>query len=250
MAHRLSMTCGLLVSMCLPSTLFGQTAHYRDESASDLVEQFKSETVFWKQIDLAKKIVALGDKRVLRDLEPLLGNEDRHLRGNAAFVFAGLGDDRGFEVINRILNDRSVRPPGQGASMIEGSEEDLRNPPPQLQIAADRYYAAHLFGDLKDARAVPILVPLLKDKEVNSVVPWSLAQIGDKSAIPPLIETLDDESPDMRVLAIYALEQLDAKEALPKIRALLHDHETIHFDGLGPVSDAASKGVIKLEQKP
>jgi HEAT repeats len=59
-----------------------------------------------------------------------------------------------------------------------------------VQIATDRYHAAHLLGDLKDARSIPILVPLLKDKEVNSIVPWALGEIGDKSAIPPLIETL------------------------------------------------------------
>jgi HEAT repeat protein len=41
----------------------------------------------------------------------------------------------------------------------------------------------------------------LKDQEVNSVVPWSLGEIGDKSAVLPLIETLNDNSPDMRVLA-------------------------------------------------
>ena len=74
----------------------------------------------------------------------------------------------------------------------------------------DRYYAAHLFGDLKDARAVPILIPLLRDKEVSDIVPWSLGQIGDKAAIRPLIEMLDDKDPDMRVESIYALQQLDA----------------------------------------
>ena len=31
------------------------------------------------------------------------------------------------------------------------------------QIRQDRYYAAHLLGDLKDPRGVPILVSLLKD---------------------------------------------------------------------------------------
>ena len=49
-----------------------------------------------------------------------------------------------------------------------------------LQIAADRYYAAHLLGDLRDPLAIPVLVPLLKDKEVNSIVPWALGEIGDK----------------------------------------------------------------------
>ena len=66
-------------------------------------------------------------------------------------------------------------------------------------------------------RAVPILIPLLRDEEVKEVVPWSLEQIGDKSAIPPLKETLDDNdnSLTMRASALLAIEKLQAKEGLP-----------------------------------
>jgi HEAT repeat protein len=60
-----------------------------------------------------------------------------------------------------------------------------------------------------------------------------LGKIGDQSAIPPLIATLGDNSPDMLVPAIYALQQFDAKKALTQLRTLLDDNERIHFDGLG-----------------
>jgi HEAT repeat protein len=232
-----------LGSICLVCTLFGQTAPYPSKSASALVQQFENTTVFWKQFEVAKKIVALRDKSVLQELEPELSNMDMHRRGNAAFVFAGLGDDRGFEVVKAILEDKSIarysKYPPQPSVWT-----------PQRGVAEDRYYAAHLFGDLKDARAVPILVPFLKDKDINWIVPWSLGEIGDKSAIPPLIEMLGDTSPDMRVLAIYALEKLKAKEALPQIRALLHDDERIHFDGLGTVAEAARAAVATLGEIP
>jgi HEAT repeat protein len=230
-----------LVIICLVCTLFGQTAPYPSGSASALVQQFENTTIFWKQFDVAKKIVALRDKSVLKELEPELSNTDMHLRGNAAFIFASLGDDRGFRIIKAILE-------GHGEYVVN----DLSNPDPRLHMRCDgysneaRYYAAHLFGDLKDARAVPILVPLLKDPVVNSIVLWSLGEIGDKSAIPPLIETLGDNSPDIRVLAIYALEKLKAKEALPQLRALLHDDEKIHFDGLGTVAEAARAATATL----
>ena len=229
--------CVILAS----SFAFAQNGGHASGSAAELVEQFKRETVFWKQSEVAKKIVALRDKSVLPALEPWLSNEDRSLRGNAAYVFAKLGDDRGFQVIKAILADRWPRPT---QAIRDDASPDVRG-----QIRQDRYYAAHLLGDLQDARAVPILIPLLKDEEVNYIVPWSLGQIGDKSAIPPLIKTLDDPNPDMRVLAVYSLEQLDAKEALPKIRALLGDHETIHFDGLIPVAAAAKEAVTKLERR-
>jgi HEAT repeat protein len=232
-----------LASVCLLSTLiYGQTAH-SGESARDLVEQFKSSTVFWKQFEVAEKIVTLHDKSVLEDLEPWLSNEDMHLRGNAAFIFASLGDERGFQVINSILEDRSTK---RAVSEIDSTG----SPSLRLQIRNDRYYAVHLFGDLRDSRAVPILIPLLKDRDINEGVPWSLGEIGDKSAIPPLIETLGDNSPDMRVLAIYALEKLKAKEALPQLRALLDDDEKIHFDGLGTVAEAARAAMATLGEIP
>jgi hypothetical protein len=84
-------------------------------------------------------------------------------------AFAGLGDARGFQVITDILSDRSDRPEGQG---IPTASSDGRYRVAR-QIAADRYYAAHLLGDLRDPRAVPILVTLLKDTEVTSIVPWA-----------------------------------------------------------------------------
>jgi HEAT repeat protein len=59
------------------------------------------------------------------------------------------------------------------------------------------------------------LIPLLRDEEVKEIVPWSLRQIGDKSAIPPLKEALGDNSVTMRASALRALEKLQAKEGLP-----------------------------------
>jgi HEAT repeat protein len=213
------------------------------KSNSALVEQFLSTTVFWEQFEVAKKIIALQDKSVLRELEPSLTNDDMRRRGNAAFIFASLGDERGFQVIKAILEDHSTK---RTVFAIDGAG----HPSVSGQIRDDRYYAAQLFGDLKDSRAVAILVPLLKDKEVNSVVPWSLGEIGDKSAIPPLMETLGDDSPDMRVLAICALEKLNAKEALPRLKVLLNDNATIHFDGLGSVAAAARVAITNLSGQP
>jgi hypothetical protein len=215
------------------------------ESANSLVAQFNSATMSWKQFEIAEKLVALRDTSVLPDLEPWLSNEDMQARGNAAFIFGRLGDDRGFQAIKGILEGGS-----ESTKRTVHEIDDAGQPSPELQLRKDRYYAAHLFGELKDSRAVPILVPLLSDKDVNWTVPWSLGQIGDKSAIPPLVATLSDKGPDMRVLAIDALVQLNAKEALPELRTLLGDNEKIHFDGLGTVAEAAKSAIAKLEETP
>lgn len=215
----------------------------RTSSSAALVEQFKSETVFWRQFTIAKEIVDRHDPSVLPSLVPWLSYEDRHARGNAAFIFGGLGDPRGFQVITDILTDRSDRPEGQGAA-IASSDGRYRV---ARQIADDRYYAAHLLGDLRDSRAVSILVPLLKDPEVTSIVPWALGQIGDKRAVGPLLDALDDASPSMRVYSIYALETLNAREAVPRLISLLDDHRKSNSGSQVSVSDAAKAAIAKLQ---
>jgi hypothetical protein len=187
---------------------FGQSDQHPGGSASVLVEQFKNTLLFVNQFEVAKKIVELGDKSVLQDLEPWLTHEDRHIRANVGFVFAGLGDDRGFQVIEAILNGRSNRPLGQGTPGTGGSDK----PSVKRQIVADRYYAVSLFGDLKDARAVSILIPLLKDKDINWFIAGTLGGFGDKSAIRPLIEALDDKNSDVRFLSIRSLQEATAKK--------------------------------------
>jgi HEAT repeat protein len=231
-----------LMSLCV----CGFMGNQEESSAAKLLEQFKSTQIFWQQFEIAKKIVAFRDTSVLQGFDGWLNHDDRHLRGNAAFIFASLGDDRGFNVIREILRDRSDRPPGQGIAVAspDGRYHVDR------QIEADRYYAAHLFGDLKDPRAVPIRIPLLSDDEVNHIVPWALGEIGDKRADVPLIEALGNNNPSIRVLAIYALEKLGAKEALPRLHELLSDNERSTFDGLVSVAEAAKAAIAKFETKP
>jgi HEAT repeat protein len=135
-------------------------------AAAQLVDKFNHAEYFWQQLETAKEMVSARNTNVLSLLADGLTNEDRHVRGNVSFVFAGLGDERGFETLRKILTDQSARPEGQGVN----GNWTLR-----AQIKSDRYYAVHLFGDLKDPRAVPILIPLLNDPDVSYIVPWSLA---------------------------------------------------------------------------
>jgi HEAT repeat protein len=213
------------------------------QTSSALIEQFKNEKVFWKQIEIAKAIAGKRDATVLPPLADWLGHEDRHIRGNVAFIFASLGDPRGLQTIADILADRSERPLGQG---IPTAASDGRYRV-ERQVAADRYYAAHLLGDLRDPRGIAVLVPLLDDPETQSIVPWSLGQIGDKRAIPPLIAALDNDDASNRVLVIYALETLHAKEAVPRLLTLVNDDRKSRFGALVTVSEAAKAAIAKLQ---
>jgi len=76
---------------------------------------------------------------------------------------------------------------------------------------------------------------------------WALGEIGDKRAVGPLINALDDASPSMRVLAIYGLETLNAKEALPRLIALLDDQRRSNFGSGVSVAEAARAAIAKLQ---
>jgi HEAT repeat protein len=210
---------------------------------SRLIEQFEGEKIFWRQFEIAKSIVERNDPSVLPRLEPWLTHNDRHLRGNAAFIFGRLGDRRGFDVIVAILGDHSETRTvesitSNGTPFVKG------------QIREDRYYAAHLLGDLKDPRAIPILVSLLADTDTNYIVPWSLARIGDRSVIAPLMATLSDRNPSMRVLAIKALADLKATEALQQLRLLLNDQERCNFGQMESVAGAAKDAIKAIHPDP
>lgn len=170
--------------------------------AGGLVQQFREEPVFWRQLAIGQQLVACGDRSVLSALQSWLTVEDRHIRGNVAFVFAKLGDSRGFDAILEMLGDRSERPVGQG---IPSAFSDGRYRY-AAQVQADRYYAVHLLGELRDGRAVAALTSLLADVDVNYHAAWALGEIGDGRAVQPLIPLLRDSRPLVRGSALQALK--------------------------------------------
>ena len=236
------MSIALLVLLQPPSQNVATQTGDTMLSARELLDRFKAEKVFWRQLEIGKALATANDRGAIAELEAWLQHDDRHLRGNVAFVLGRLGDPRGFETIVAILADRSQRSMGQG---IPGGNWTL-----QAQIRADRYYAAHLLGDLKDPRGVELLTSLMNDPEVVNIVPWSLAEIGDDRAIGPLIKQLDRDDPSGRVLAISALERLNAREALPRLRELLQDHRRSNFGDRTTVAEAAKRAIAVISQLP
>jgi HEAT repeat protein len=94
-----------------------------------------------------------------------------------------------------------------------------------------------------------MLLALLDDKDLKYEVPWSLGQIGDRRAIAPLIQTLADSDPTMRVFPIAALRTLGAKEALPALHGLLNDNGVSRIGKRVTVADAARAAIADLESR-
>jgi hypothetical protein len=211
------------------------------------VQQFQNTHEFWMQLNVAREMVTQKDHSVLRSLTKYLQDEDRHQRANAAFVFAGLGDPRGFVVLTSILADRTDRGRGQCLCVYIGIHSE--SGPPfnvQQQISADRNYATSLLSQLKDARIPPILISLLEDPEVNYTAVWGLADSGDPRAVDPLIRTLNSTDPTLRVMAIRALARLQAKDAIPALSRLLNDTDHSHVGDLISVADASREALAEL----
>jgi HEAT repeat protein len=164
-----------------PLCLFGAGGALGQPSSAlaQLLTDFDQELIdFAPQFEIAKRIVALNERDALQRLEQWLEHEDRHFRANVAFIFASLGEPRGFEVLYGIVNDRSDRPLGQGIAPMR----ILGNTEPagwwiREQVLADRYYAVHLLGVLRDPQAVDVLLPLAADEELGTKVRWALVEI-------------------------------------------------------------------------
>ena len=220
----------------------------RATTVEPLLQRFSAEPVFWRQFEIAKELATHRDPRVLGALEPLLRHDDRHIRGNAAFVFARLGDPRGLATLKGILADRSDRPLGQGGPLAIDPGAGRSWLP--HQIRADRYHAVHMLGELRDRRAVDVLVPLLRDPDVNYHAAWALGLIGDSRAVAPLITALDDRDALMRTSAIQALAALEATEALPKLRGLVGDPALPSAGNRVPVGEVAKTAIHRLRKEP
>jgi HEAT repeat protein len=107
-----------------------------------------------------------------------------------------------------------------------------------------------LLAELKDPRAVAVLLPLLGDEDINYHVAWALGAIGDHRAIRPLVAALEDRDALMRVSAIQALEKLEATQALPQLRALLNDQAFPRAGDRVSVAETAKAAIAKLKKEP
>lgn len=135
----ISIALGGLVLLCvMDQRVSGLTVQER-QSVRALVNEFRDAALFWRQLDLAKKIVALQSPEVVSGLEPWLQHEDRHIRGNVGFVFAA--DPRAIGPLIAALRDSK---------------------------ALMRISAIHGLETLRTKEALPHLRALLNDRELPS----------------------------------------------------------------------------------
>ena len=111
-------------------------------------------------------------------------------------------------------------------------------------------------GELKDPSAVPAVIKLLDGWRTASqtAAAQALGQIGDRTALAPLCQTLTEKwDPDLRVAAVRALERLVDPAAAPTLITALgqsddedDDYAYYPVNRAAPVRAAAAQALGTL----
>ena len=90
-----------------------------------------------------------------------------------------------------------------------------------------RRYLALALGHLGDRQAVPVLLEALSDDdpETRIYAIWALGFLGDERAVEPLLELAQADDAGIRKMAVYSLGTLGALEARPTLQAALSDYQ-------------------------
>ncbi|MEQ8171053.1 MAG: HEAT repeat domain-containing protein [Candidatus Eremiobacterota bacterium] len=118
--------------------------------------------------------------------------------------------------------------------------EDLENPSSDDDT---RHTAVWALGNLGDKRAVPCLINVLehdKNENIRSIAAEALGKLEDKKAVKPLIKALKDPDWGVRVDAVYAFRRLKdfSSDAVPYIIEKLKDEdETVRMTAAKVLGD-------------
>jgi HEAT repeat protein len=171
-----------------------------------------------------KVLKYLGDSQAVEPLIRLLRETDfpRQVRSSAAYALAALGDRRAIKPLIE-----SFKEPAFGSSfyldMQSLGEEAFSALLAALRSedALVRERAAGSLGRFNDKRAVDFLIDALQDnnQKVRQGAICSLGMLGDKQAVEPVLSVLNTPRDIVNGPILDALNEFEAKEAVPKLIA-------------------------------
>jgi HEAT repeat protein len=157
------------------------------------------------------------------------------LRYDAAGLLGELELKGSFEPLVAALQD--LTEPGsirENAAYALGVLHDERALQPLLAALNDededvRYWTANALGHLGNKLAVPDLIETLRHDNSDSVrraAAYSLGELRDNRAVEPLIEALKNKSWEVRWWVIAALEDIGDVQAIPALTKTLNDRSS------------------------
>jgi HEAT repeat protein len=194
----------------------------------------------------------IGGAYVVEALIAALQDETDDRREAAAGALGEIGDTRAVEPLITALRDKSrwVRMKviwslrKIGAPAVPSLIAALRN------SETNREAVVEALGEMRDVRAVEVLVAALKNEAapMREAAAEALGKIGDVRAVKPLIAALGDEDRCVRKAAAMALGMIgDARAVTPLISALSDEDHSIRGAAaiaLGQIGDA--RAVVPL----
>lgn len=159
----------------------------------------------------------------------LIAGESRGARDYLAEVRSGGANRRwqaAFELSKMLQSGRDLGDP-KFRSEVRGLFEETKNDDPRV-----RRYLALALGRLGDRDAVPALLEAVRDEggqgrppdpETRVYALWALGAIGDQAALPELAARARDQDAGLRKTAVHALGAFAGEEATAALLAALED---------------------------
>jgi HEAT repeat protein len=221
-----------------------------------LIEQLHGED-WTARCDAARLLGQSRDPRAVEALLPDLTDKDWRVRRNAAQALGALRDKRAVDPLLLALDDR-VMTVRQRAVVALGRIKDPRALPALLDVVCQDKHesyeavkAVRKFGkksapeiakafekcrnqqlllmlvDMKYDNVFDLLLPLLEspDQSDRLTAIRELGNLGNKSAIPHLLEQLEANDPKLQCEAIRSLGKLQAEAAIHPLLDLLTEDE-------------------------
>jgi HEAT repeat protein len=113
-----------------------------------------------------------------------------------------------------------------------------------------RQFLAVTMGQIGDKRAIPALMDGLNDPQVENEISTLLALglIGDNAAVPGVLKQLQNQEPAVRKMAAYVLGALKDPSALHDLQVALNDpSEDVRWHAamsLAQLNDASGAGIL------
>ncbi len=105
-----------------------------------------------------------------------------------------------------------------------------------------RLRAVEVIGRIQDENDVPLLLPMLEDKDIRVVKEtiFALGQIGSQEALGPLLELVQSAPPEIVIKIAEALGKIGGEEVTQQLTELLRDFHS-------PIRRSAALALARLE---
>ncbi len=223
----------------------------------NLLDYMKEQPV---QSDARKALVMIGEAAV----EPLiqaLKDEDSQVRGNAILALGEIGDRRAVEPLIQAIKDEDEYIRQKAAEVLYKLQDEraVKNLVEYFISALNNYdksvrrRAADYLGEMGDPTAIEPLIQVLGDSDfyVRQSASKALGKMPVESAVEPLINTLGNEKVSIRVSAQELLKGI-GELAVPRLLEALKEgsSDNLRRNSAKLLADSVPMGDTKAAVPP